>query len=234
MPSLGISQASAAKTAASDQEAAANKATAAELSMFNTTQANLKPYMTAGVNSLSDLLSGLGLGTGGTGTGPLDAAFNGQNLSQTPGYQFQFGQGEQSLLDATSATGGVKGGNTLKALTAYGQGMGNTEYQQALSNYMAQQSQTYDMLSGVATTGENAAANLGSTGTQVASQIGSNDIGAGNAAAAGTVGAANAIGGGISNLGSNFLLASILGSGGGGLGAATGGIGALGALGIAL
>lgn len=183
----------------SEQAGAANHATDVQQHMFDTTQANLKPYMTAGSNSLGQLMNLLGLGP--NGQSGIQSA-----LTSTPGYNFQFNQGEQALLDAKSATGGVRGGNTLKALTAYGQGMGQTEYQQALANYGS-----------VASLGENAAANLGNTSASVGANIGNSIMAGGNAASAGLVGAGNAINSGMSN----YLLYSMMNNGGG-----AGGIGA--------
>jgi len=51
----------ASNSAAGTQADAANNATNAQLSMFNTTQNNLAPYMTAGTNALTILQNDLGL-----------------------------------------------------------------------------------------------------------------------------------------------------------------------------
>lgn len=203
---------------AGDQEGAAKNASSIEQTQFNTTTKNEQPFLQAGQNSLMQLLQGLGVTPGQSNSnvanGSLVAPFNPANLDQTPGYQFTLNQGLQGILDSASATGGVGGGNTLKAITNYGQGLASTTYQQQLQNYMAQQQQQFGELQNVAGSGQNAAANLGAIGAQTAGQIGSNTIGAGNAAAAGTVGATNAITNGASNIGSNYLLAQLLQGGG--------------------
>ena len=213
----------AATSAAKTQADAANQAAQIQQKEFNTTTANEAPYLAAGNNSLAALMQSLGLGPGGggVGTGVLNKPFNPTNLQNTPGYQWQFGQGEQALLNAKTATGGVGGGNTLQALVGYGQGMASTEYQQALQNYMAQQQQSFGQLQTLAGSGQNAAAQLGSLGNQSAATIG-NDLTSGAAAtAAGQVGSANAINNGISGVSSNFLLASLLNGSGGFGGAAS-------------
>lgn len=192
-----------ATSAASTEANAANQASQVQQAEFAQTQQNLAPYINQGpgaLNSLQSLVSG----------GPQAAA----QLSQTPGYQFQLQQGLQALLDSRSATGGVGGGNTLKALTQYGQGLAGSTYEQQINNLM-----------GLTNLGESAAAGQGQLGAQVAQGIGSNITGAGNASAAGTIGATNAIGGGINNISSNYLLASLLGGGGGGFGAGAAGAG---------
>lgn len=210
----GIAGGAGASSAANDQEQAANNATAAQLQMFNQTQANEAPYMAAGGNALAALQQGLGLGAGGTGQGSLNTPFSAAQYQQSPGYAFQMQQGEQAIQDTASAHGGVMGGNTLKALTQYGQGLANTDYQQALNNYMAQQNQQFSQLQTLAGSGQNAAANLGALGSQTATNIGNNDLAAGNAASAGAVGISNSIGSAANGLGSNYLLASLLNGGG--------------------
>lgn len=261
-------QASAAKSAAQTQASAANQAAQIQQTEFNTTTANEAPYLQAGNTSLNALMTQLGLGPGGTGTGPLTQSFtpyqapapfnfNPQNLQNTPGYQFQLQQGEQAITDQASAVGGVGGGNTLKALTTFGQGLAGTEYQNAYTNalnayntnsansYQAWlanqqgnqnvQQQNTNNLQTLAGSGQNAAANLGSLGNASAATIG-NDLTSGAAAtAAGTIGAANANASGLSSvtnslsgLSSNYLLMSLLNGGGGGAGGSSGGIGAMG------
>ncbi len=210
-----------ASSAANAQEAAANNATAVQEQMYNQTVAREQPYVAAGGNALTALMQGEGLATGqsdpNVANGSLSAPFNPANLAQTPGYQFALQQGEQGVADQASATGGVGGGNTLKALTQYGQGLASTTYQQQFNDYLTQQQQQFGNLQTLAGSGQNAAANLGALGAQTGQNIGNNIIGAGNASAAGTVGATNAITGGINNLSSNYLLSSLLGGGGSGL-----------------
>lgn len=203
----------ASKSAAQTQANAAQNATNAQLSMFQTTQNNLAPYMSSGTNALSALNSGLGIGpnTGGpVGYGSLTTPFSPAQYQQSPGYSFQMGQGVQAVQNSASAAGGIGGGNTLKALTTFGQGLANSDYQQAYQNYVGQQQQQYGMLSGVANSGQNAAAGLGGISAGVGQSIGGNIIGAGNALAAGQVGSANAITGGVNSL---TQLASLYGSG---------------------
>jgi Chaperone of endosialidase len=192
---------SAAKSAAQTQAGAANNATQAELSMFNTTQQNLAPYMTSGANALKTLNSQLP---------SLTKPFSATQYQASPGYAWQMSQGIDAVQNSASAAGGIGGGNTLKALTTYGQGLANTDYQQALQNYMQQQQQTYNMYSGLVSGGQNAAANLGGISAQVGGQVGGNIIGAGNALAAGQIGVANAASGGINSL---AQLANLYGSG---------------------
>ena len=251
----GMNSADAAKSAANTQAAAANNASATQLGMFNTTQQNLAPYMTAGGNALAQLQAQLGLtGTGATGvpgaTSPLALPTYGSTINgmtgpqnygaaqyqQSPGYQFQMDQGLGAISNAASAQGGVQSGNTLKALTTYGQGLANQDYQQAYQNYVANYGNAYNSASANANTsfnrlqtvtgsGQNAAAGLGALSSQTAGQVGNNIIGAGNATAAGTVGAANATTGAVNSGVNNLVqLAYLYGMNPSTSGASTGGI----------
>jgi hypothetical protein len=194
---------SASQSAANTEASAANAAAQVQQNMFNQTQANLLPYMGAGTNALAAYQAALGLG------GQSNAQIMNQ-LQNTPGYQFQLQQGLGAINNAASAAGGVNSGNTLRALTQYGQGLANQTYQQYLGN-----------LSGLAGSGQNAAANLGGLSASVGSNIGSSLIGAGNALAAGTVGQANALNSAFGNIGTLALLSG----GGGGSGNALAGWG---------
>lgn len=205
----------ASDNAAQTEANAANQASQTELQMFNQTQANEKPYMAAGGNALTQLMKGLGIGGGNTtGTGSLNAPFTTADFTNTPGYQFQMQQGEQALLDQQSAVGGVGGGNTLKALTQYGQGVANQDYWNEYNAYVNRQNQQFGQLDTIAGSGQNAAANLGSIGTQVGQSVGQNTIGAGNATAAGQIASGNAMNSALSGAGNNFLLYSLLNGGG--------------------
>lgn len=204
--------------------------------MFGQTQANEAPFLGAGVNALQTLQNLTGTnpaGTNpdgtplaaGTGSGPLNAPFTTADFQSSPGYQFQVQQG-QNAIENQASVGGF-GGNTLKALTTFGEGVANQDYWNAYNAYVGQQNQQFNQLSSIAGIGENAAGALNTAGTNVANnvgniatnsatQIGNNTIGAGNANAAGTVASTNALSGGLNSLASNYFLSNLLNSGGGG------------------
>jgi hypothetical protein len=197
--------------AGAEQASAAAYAANLQMQMYQQTAANEKPFVTAGQTSENALMAGLGLGPGGggAGTGTLGAPFNPANLAQTPGYQFSLQQGEQAVQDSASATGGVSGGNTLKALDQYGQGLASTTYQQQLQDYMAWQQQNISALGGITNVGEAAGSNAATGASQFGASIGAATESAGAATAGGISGATNA----ASSLNSNYLLSSLLGGG---------------------
>lgn len=211
----------ASRGAAQTQADAANKASQTQLDMFNQNKADLAPWLQSGQLGNQELMRLLGLG--GTAQNPtfnpnaqLVRPFGMADFQQDPGYQFRFQQGENALLNARSALGGLQSGNTLKALTDYGQGMGSQEYQNAFNRYNVNNQNIYNRLGGIANSGQNAAGMTAGLGANVASQIGQNTIGAGNALAAGQVGVGNAINSGIGGLSNQWLQANALQQQGGG------------------
>ncbi len=194
-----------ADSAAKQQKNAANQALQLEQNQFAQTRSDLAPYRDAGGAGINQLLALLGLGPGGAG-GQQTA------LAGTPGYQFTLDQGMQGLQNSLAARGGAMGGNALKAIMGYGQGLASTNFQQAVGD-----------ASGLAGIGENAAAATGTFGANAANAGAGLITGAGNAGAAGTMGGVNALAGGLGGIGQNALQYALLTqlanqSGGAGLG----------------
>jgi len=193
----GLIGGSAAESAANTQAASADNATAVQLEMFNQTQANVAPWLEAGQSSLKDLMAGIK--PGGQYAQTPYTPFTMDQFHQDPGYQFQLQQGQNSITNAMSKSGGANS-NNLKGLMSFSQGLANTDYQQALNNYIQQfqlgnssKQQQFSNVSGIAAEGLGAGLKQGQIGTQVGQDVGSNIIGAGNAKAAGTVGSVNAL-----------------------------------------
>lgn len=168
-------------SASNDQQNAQQAGIDLQKQIWQQTQQNLAPFIGAAPGAVSQWQNLLGLGSGGMG-GALDA------LRQTPGYNFQLNEGLNSILSNATRTS-VGGGNTLKALMQYGQGLADTTYNQALKNIGDFSSLT-----------ENAAAGLGNTGVQAGSNIASSLAGLGNAQAAGAGNLANSLTGGFNAL----------------------------------
>lgn len=138
--------ANAAGKAASQTTGAAQQAIDETQNQFNTTQANLAPYMQAGTGALAQLTAGTAPGGslitpyGPTYQTPTPfsyaafqapAPFTAPTLDNTndPGYAFRLQQGEQALQRGAAAAGGAFSGGTLAALTRYGQDYASNEYQ---------------------------------------------------------------------------------------------------------
>jgi hypothetical protein len=200
---IGTSQAaSAAKSAAN--LAAAQKAQ---------TRSDLIPYNTAGQAVLPTMNA---LAMDRTGGGPdyvsqADALQPGQmtqaELEATPGYKFTLAQGLRAAQGSAAARGlGIAGGGDMRGIIGYATGLANNTYKDqfniqqqrfadALSLNAAQQGNVtnqFNRVSGLATLGENAAAQSGTIGaglTNTAANL-TNQSGIDTAAGIGGIGKA--------------------------------------------
>ena len=180
-----------ASQAAGAQASAANNANATQLQMYNQTRADQAPWRQAGgqaVSALSQFYGQPGVDANGNPTqgGTPDYQSILQNL---PGYQFQQAQGSKAVQQNLAARGLLQSGAAGKALTQYGQGLGDQYAQQYTSG-----------LQSLAGLGQSSTQATGAAGANAANQIGSNQIYAGNAAASGYANQANAINGGLSGI----------------------------------
>lgn len=224
------------------QAGAANNASAAQMAMFQMIQKNLAPFLKGGTGAFNQLANLTGSGAGGNPlTAPLTKPFNPtmQDLAATPGYQFTLNQGELAVQNGFASqgqggvtnqpgsalgTGNILSGPAAKGAINYAEGLAANTYQSQFTNYLNQNQQIYNMLGGVAGTGENAAAQVGNAGLQAQSTASGYSTAAAAAGAAGLVGASNALGGAASNAGMFWALNNAgmfgsnnaLGGGGGG------------------
>ena len=210
----------ASQSAANTQASAANNATAQQSQIFNTIQGNMQPYMRAGKADLGTLQSYLNSSeSGGPGGSPgLLHQFGAQDLNANlaPNYQFQLGQGQQSLANQNAATGGAGGGNAFSGEEALTQNMAGSAYQNAYNNYNNNQTNIYSRLGNLAQLGQASGTNSALGGSAFAGGMSNSIIGAGNAQAAGTIGSANAITGGLNNAAGYYMLGNLTNPSGGG------------------
>ena len=217
----GIQAAGAAKDAANAQRQASNNAIAEQRRQFDTTQANLAPYLAAGKATLPVMLNDLGVGkaTNVRTYGSLIKPFTGASLANEPGYKFELAQGEQGINRAASAAGRYDSGAVLKALSRFNTDYAGTKYNEAFNRDSVNKTDIYNKLAGVTGTGQATANQLAVTGASNANAISDLLTGAGNARAAGIVGSSNAINNGITSAFNNYQqnrLLSLLTNGGSG------------------
>lgn len=178
-PLTGAQQTQNAINAQTSSVAAANQTQA---NIFNTETGIESPYLQAGSNGLSQLQLALP---------GLTKPFSMSDFQNNPGYQFQMQQGLQALNQSAAAKGELGSGGTMKAIEQYGQGLAGTQYQQAFNNYMAQNQQSYGMLSGLANYGQVGAGQLTGAAQNYGNQVSGNQVGLGNSIAAANIGQAN-------------------------------------------
>lgn len=206
----GLIGSSAAGDASKTQAAATDRATQAELDMYGQTVAREQPFVQAGTNALPQLLQLLGLQPGSAGPsspllamlgiGPGGATGGGidpRTFQGDPGYRYRVGEADNAVTNAASRTGGILGGNALKALQANSQGLANQNWQQYLTDVNTGWQGLLGNVSNIVASGQNAAGNLGTVGTGVANQVGSNIMRGGNALAGGQIDSASATAGGM-------------------------------------
>ena len=148
------SQKDAAESASSAQGASSQASINEAKRQFDAIQAILKPYNEAGTSALSGQRDLLGL----SGAGAQSKAISG--IQNSPMMQAMMQQGENSMLQNASATGGLRGGNLQSAMA---------QFRPQLLNQMIQQQ--YANLGGLTSIGQNAAAGVGNAGMQTSAQI---------------------------------------------------------------
>ena len=171
-----------------------------------------QPYLQGGGQAYQQLLGGMGVGgdPNDPSHGEFRKTFAPSDLTTDPSYQWRLDQGLQALKASRNATGNLQTGQGLKDIVNYGQGAASQEYQSAYDRFMRNQETAYGRLSGLATTGINAAGTMSNAASSMAANKGQNIMGSaansgnfltGAAAsqAAGMVGGANAITGAINN-----------------------------------
>jgi len=169
----------AAGDAADAQVEATQDSNATLLEMYNMSRDDLAPWRDTGENALNTLWEKTQAGPG--------------NFQQSPGYQFAFNEGVNALDRSAAARGRLNSGAQDIALTRYGQGIANQEYDNFLSRYY-QSLTPYQSLANVGQTATNTTSTLGNN---TATNMAKNQLSAGDARASGYYNKANAIGGGI-------------------------------------
>lgn len=146
----------------------------------------LQPYEDAGSSGLNELMMRLGLSGDSTNPlyGSLTKTFTGDDLENTPGYQFGLEQGSRALNNSAGARGGLLSGAALKAAERFGQDYAGTQFQAAYDRDNTDKTRIANFLGNVANIGQNATNSANDIQMNASYQYGANTIGAGNALAA--------------------------------------------------
>ena len=105
------------------------------------------PYRAGGQGAYNTLQGAYGLGD-------KAAQDKARGAFQTsPGYEFQMQQGVDAIDHSAAARGNLNSGSTLKALTQFGQGTANQEYQQWLAGVKGQSDTGYNATSATSDAG---------------------------------------------------------------------------------
>ena len=195
----GYTSAKAAKSAAQTQASAADRAMDQERAMYEQSREDLTPYREQGYTALKDIERMKPF---------LTSQFGPEQFGQylDPSMAFRQRLGTQATERLANIGGGAISGNTLRALTDYGQNLASTEYGNAFNRFQTERGNIYNTLANIAGMGQNAV----NTGVNAAQNFATGQTGliTGQAAAqaAGTVGSANAYSGALGNLGNYAML----------------------------
>jgi hypothetical protein len=147
-------------------------------------QSNLSPYLQAGAQGVSSLADY-------ADSKPQFHAPTAEEVQNTPGFQFQLQQGSNAITNQAAANGLSQGGNTLKALTQYGQNLAGTYYQNAFNNaqqgFQTNQNATLANLSALTGAGQIATGQSNAAVQNAGNQIASNEVQSGNLRAGNTM-----------------------------------------------
>lgn len=145
----GVAKGVAANKASKAQGKSAQAGIDAENQRFEEATKLLQPYTDAGVDSLSSQRDLIGLNGGDAQQRSIAAIRN------SPEFNYLTQQGEESILQNASATGGLRGGNTQSALEEF--------RPQLLSQLI---NQRFQQLGGITQLGQASAAKVGANGMQ--------------------------------------------------------------------
>lgn len=166
----GANQAAdAARDASNVQAQMSREGIAEQRRQFDALQALLAPFVKTGTSALGGQADILGL-NGADAQGSAISAIQG-----SPQFSTLLKSGENAILQNASATGGLRGGNTQRALMEYSPNL--------LAQLIEQQ---YSRLGGLTSLGQNSAAQTGNAGMQTGANI-ANLLGQQGAAQAGGI-----------------------------------------------
>lgn len=143
-----------AERAAQTQSQAAEAGIAEQRRQFDALVQLMQPYLGAGTEAIGGVRNLAGLG----GTEAQQAAIDA--IRTSPAFTSALEQGEASILQNASATGGLRGGNTQSALAQFSPAL----LSQAINDQ-------YARLGGLVTLGQNSAAGVGSAGLTTGTNI---------------------------------------------------------------
>jgi len=132
-------------------------------------------------------------------SGSLLRDFSLADFQADPSYEFRRNEGARGIQNNAAARGMQLSGATLRALNRYNSDLASQEYGSAYARDAADKERKFNMLSGLAGTGQAATNTTAALGANTAANMASLMSDRGNAIAAGQVGSANAWSGGISD-----------------------------------
>jgi hypothetical protein len=210
----GNAMADAQIRAAQIQADSAEKARAFLESQYNQSRTDFTPWRSAGEEALGydrDVQGQLvERASGGLRTFEADNPqfksdpfkFDTTGANADPSYNFRLSEGLKALQSSAAAKGMLRSGNTMQAITDYGQGAASQEYNNAFSRYQTNKTNDFNIfntqrgsklnaLQSLAGVGQSAVTQMSNAGQNYATNAGNAMMTGANATANGMTGAAN-------------------------------------------
>jgi len=229
----GVTQARAARGAAAAQERAANRAITENTRLHEQGRADLMPWVNSGAKA-NDTLARL-FAPGGQLLKTYGGDYNAKpfefDVNSDPGAAFRMDQSNKALERSAAGRHRSLGGNAIRSLAEFNQGLASQEYGSAYDRYNtdrsyglseyttnrnffnSDQQALFSRLFGISGQGQASAAGQASQNNQFGDALSGLFTGIGNAQAAGKIGAANAKSdamGNLLNLGSQAAVAAFI------------------------
>lgn len=170
---------------------AAQLAVDAQERFFAIADQKLEPFRQQGLNAGYEMASMLGIPNADGEIVPYDL----EKLRSTPGFNFVFEQGQKAL--DKSAVGTKLSGAQAKAAMQYGQGMGDTYFQQQFNNLASMYNTGANAAGSLAQAAVNTGGNIGNTysnqGNQLSNIYGNQATSLANIASANSIAQANLV-----------------------------------------
>jgi hypothetical protein len=202
----GLIASSGARSAASTQADAANRAADLQKQQFDKQMELQDPFRTAGLTGQNKLMQLLGLGgdTSAGDYGKYAKDFSMADYQADPGYAFRLKAGTDALGHQAAARGGLISGGTLKGMQDYAQGSASQEYSNAYNRYQTNRANQLQPLGSLMSSGQAAASNQAGQAGQYGVNAGNLMNQAGQSIAAGQMGMANSLAGGLGTAASAY------------------------------
>lgn len=146
-------------------------------------------------------------------------SFTGEDLENTPGYQFNLAQGLRAGNNSMTARGLGLSGAQIKGAQQFASGLASTTFNDQFNNALSSFNTNYNSaannanrLAGLVQMGQNSAAQTGNMGMTGAANAGNLMTQGANAQAAGIMGSANALTGGINSAANAYMTQNMLSS----------------------
>jgi len=190
----------AASQASNAQANAAQAALDAQERMLERQLELQEPFRAAGITSMNQLLTLLGLPGGDPNSasyGSMAKPFDMTKFEADPGYGFRMQEGMKALENSAAARGGLLSGATLKGVNRFSQGLASQEYQNAFNRYQIERNAQLNPLQSLMGAGQTATNQLAGAMGQTEQGLAQSYGNLGQAQASAYVGMGNALTGAL-------------------------------------